>query len=120
MVEPLPLVVGEKEQLVLNDGSANRPTEHIPAEFRLGYHRRRVEPIFPLVCIQHVVPEELEYITVETIGTGLDRRADDASLEIPEFGGCILGNHIEFLNGINTGSKAHEIVRNLVVVHPIE
>ena len=37
---------------------------------------------------------------VVVVGAGLNRGIDDTALEISEFSGGILGNQVEFLNGI--------------------
>src|SRR5262249_30419630 len=65
VIEALSLIVDEEEQLVLEDRSAQRAAEHIPAQ---GVARQwggvRVDLVFPLISIQLVVAEEFPDIAV--------------------------------------------------------
>ena len=54
------------------------------------------------------------------VGAGLDRGADDATLEISGLGGSVLANHAKFLNRVHTWSKPNQVVRHLVVIHTVE
>jgi len=65
VVETLPLVIKEKEQLVLDDGTANGAAKHVPAQF---VALRIVESVFPGVRIQLVIAEILPDVAVETVG----------------------------------------------------
>src|SRR5205823_14527436 len=110
MIKSLALVIGKKEQLVLYDRSTDSTTEHVPAELWLRHDVGRIKTVFPLIGIQLVVAEKLENVTVQAISAGLDGGADDTTLEIAEFCRRVLGDHVEFLNGVNTRGKTHQIV----------
>ena len=55
-----------------------------------------------------------------TVRTRLDADADDSAFEIPELGRGVIGDEIEFLDGVRSGCVSKQVVRNLVVVHAIE
>ena len=57
---------------------------------------------------------------METVGTGLDARTDDAAHEVAEFGRGVTGDQVKFLNSIRSRSVAEEVIRHLVVVHTVE
>src|SRR5437588_909595 len=80
-VEPLPLIIKEKEQLVLHYRTADGAAEHVPAQLVLG---RLLESVLPRVGIQYVVAEVLPQIPVEAIGAGLNRSIYDPALVIAE------------------------------------
>ena len=46
--------------------------------------------------------------------------ADDAALIVPELSRGVLGNKVEFLNGVRRRGKADQVVRHLVVVHAVQ
>ena len=56
VVESLALIVKEEEQLVLDNRTADRATEHIPAQLVC---RRRIESIFPGIRVQLVIAKIL-------------------------------------------------------------
>ena len=75
MVESSTLVIGKEEQLILQDWTAKGAAEHIPAQRRLAEDAVVIgscwinepadpKPIFPLIRIEFVIPEELEDIAV--------------------------------------------------------
>ena len=61
----------------------------------------------PVVGVKNVVSEKFENVTAIHAGAGLDMRADDTSLEIAEFGGSVLGNHIQSLDRVDARRKAN-------------
>ncbi len=101
MVESLPLIVNEEEELVLQHWSAKRSPKHVPAQ-RCATNRWRtwIDLVFPLVGVQFVIPEKLPDIAVKSVGSGLEGRTDDAAHEIPKFRRGVVAYHIEFLNRV--------------------
>src|SRR5439155_12734176 len=124
-IETLALVVNEEKELVLEDWTAQGSTKHIPAQFRLwkrvpGPSSISMKIIGPTVGIEFIVPEKLPNISVVAIGTGLDRGVDNPTHKIAELGGGVVGNQVEFLNGVRSGSVAQQVIRYLIVIHAVE
>src|SRR5690348_14704206 len=120
MIEPAPLVISKEEQLVLDDGTTQRAAKHIPAKLGRADGSGGIEPVFPLVGVQGVVAEKFKHIAVEGIGSRFQRGVDDSPIEVSVLGGSILGDEIEFLNGIGRRRQAEAILRRLIVVDAIE
>ena len=53
-----------------------------------------------LVGIQDVIPEKFPDIAVKTVGAGLDGGANNAAHEMAEFGWGIVGDEVEFFDGV--------------------
>ena len=81
---------------------------------------RRIEIIGPAIRIQGVVPEIVPDVAVETVRTGLDGRTDDAAHKVAKFGGGVVRDEVEFLDGIRSRGVTEEVIRHLVIVHTIE
>src|SRR5882757_7554466 len=112
MVEALPLVIREKEQLVFPDRAAYGATKHVPTQSRPGQEiARTAEFVFPLVGIQFVVAEELEYIAMETVCARLDRGVDDAPRKIAELRGSVRSDQVEFLDCVRGGRETQIVFR---------
>ncbi len=94
------LVIREKEQLVANNASAEGCAELVPAQQR---PRQPGPVVAPVVCVQFVVANKLKSVAVERVRAALRADADDAAHEVAELSRSILGNHVEFLNGIDAG-----------------
>ncbi len=60
--------------------------------------------VSPAVGIQLVVAEKLPDVAVKLVSSGLEGSADNAALEITEFGRGVLGDQVEFLDGIRSRS----------------
>ena len=54
------------------------------------------------------------------VGSGLDGRVDNSSLEVSEFRRCVAGNQVELLDGIRRWRVSQQVVRHLVVIHAVE
>ena len=117
MVKTLSLVVNKEEELILEDRSAESPSEHVPPQLVSG---RSAEIIGPAVRIQFVIAKEFPDVAVVAIRARLDADADDSAFEVSELGGGVIGDEIEFLNGVRGGCVSKQVVRNLVIVHSIE
>src|SRR6266404_2912777 len=117
MVKTLSLVVDKEEQLIFDDRSAESSSEHIPTQLVAG---RATEIIGPAVRVQFVVANEFPDVPMVAIRTRLGAYADDSALEVSELGGSIIGDQIEFLDGVRSRRVSKQVVRNLVVIHPIE
>ena len=107
MVKALPLVIDEEEQLVLHDRAADSAAEHIPANFGLGLP---LNPFCHVFALRMSFRKNSHSVAVKSVGAGLNRSADDTALEIPELGGRILRDQIEFLNRVRRWGKAHQVV----------
>src|SRR6266849_3607297 len=107
VIETLPLVIKEEEELVLEYRATYGASKHVPAQ---GGSLSAPKSIFPGIRVQLVIAEVLPQITVETVGTRFDSGTDNAALEITEFGRGVAGNQVEFLNGIRRGCVAEKIV----------
>ena len=117
MIKSLPLIVGEEEQLIFDDRSADRSAEHVPTHGRSC----DVLPIIrPTVRVEHVVAEELKQIAVELICPGLDRCTDDTALEVTKLSRRVIGYYVELLNGIHAGGVPDIVSAPFVVVHAVE
>ena len=57
---------------------------------------------------------------MELIGARLDGRTDDAAHEVTELGRRILGDLVEFLDGVHAGGIPNQVIGDLVVVHPVQ
>src|SRR6266849_4237749 len=121
MVESLPLIVNEEEEFVLEDRSTEGSSKHVPAQ-RCASDRRRagIDLVFPLVGVQLVIAEEFPDIAVKRIGARLEGRTNDAAHVISEFRRRVIAYQVEFLNCVRRWGVAKKVVRNLVIVHPIE
>src|SRR5882724_10413501 len=103
---PRALIIDKEECLVVNDRTAEHKSKLISAELR-----------FVRVCgrcgseevagIQGLVPQKLEYGSVEIIAAGLRRQIDDASIKPAEGGRGIIGLHVKLANGINDRKEGH-------------
>src|SRR5436190_802586 len=103
---PRALIVDKEECLVANDRAAEHKSKLISAELR-----------FVGVCcccgseevagIQGLVPQKLEYGSVEIIAAGLRRQIDDTSIKPAEGRRRIIGLHVELANGINDWKEGH-------------
>src|ERR1700722_240835 len=121
MIETLPLIVGEKEQLVFPHRTTEGAAEHVPAQAAAGQEVSwSVELVLPLVGVENVVAEELPRGAMELIGARFDGCVDDAALEIAEFSRSIGGNEVEFLDGVGRGGNGQIVFRSLVVIHAVE
>src|SRR5262249_11556253 len=107
MIKALALIVDEKEQLLTHEWSTERCAKHIPAQRRL---RKALKIVRPVVSVQCVVSEELEEAAVIVVGSGLDGHTDDAALVIAELSGCVLGDEVKFLNGVDARGISDQIV----------
>src|SRR6185437_4009513 len=92
------LIVREKEELVLLDGSAEGGSVFIPA---LARGRHAIEVIAPLVGVEKVIAEILEQVAVEAVGPALQADADHSAEELAVFGIRVIGKNLELLNGID-------------------
>ena len=117
VIETLSLIIDEKEQFVLHDGTAKRSAKHVPAECGLC---ETLKIVGPIVGVQDIVSKELEDVAMIAVGARLDRSTDDAPLEISELCRSVLGNQAKFLNRVHAGSKPNQVVRHLVVIHAVE
>src|SRR3974390_877503 len=86
MVETLPLIIHEEEQLVLDHRATQGSTKHVPAQGRAGKWRgARIDLIFPAIGIQYVIPKIFPDVAVKAVGPRLEGYAHDPTLEIAEF-----------------------------------
>src|SRR5262249_25569988 len=74
----------------------------------------------PVIGIEFVVAEILPDVAMEVVGPRLEGGANDSALEIPEFGGGVLGDQVEFLDGVGSRCVPQEVVGNLVIVHAVQ
>ena len=111
------MIIKKEEQLVLDDGTADRAAKHVPSKLSLG---QTVEIILPAVGIQLVVAEVLPDVAVVLVGSGLDGSANDPALEVTKLGRGILRDQVELLDRIRSGRVPQKVVRNLVIVHAIK
>src|SRR5579863_2466799 len=74
----------------------------------------------PLVGVEEIVAEELEKVAVILIRAGLETDTDYAAEELPEFGARIVGEDVEFLNGVDVRRVGDIIVNKLVVIHTVQ
>ena len=95
------LVAAEEERLVLDDGSAERAAELVPAEIRLLV----IEVVLP---VEAVVPEELEHRAGEQVGARLGDDVEDAAAGAPVLRAHRVGDDAELLDGLDAG---HDAVR---------
>src|SRR5882724_7151370 len=95
VVKSLPLIVKEEEQLVLNNGTTDGSTEHVPAQL-VSLHF--VESVFPRVGVQLVIAKKLPEVPMETVCARLNAGTDDATLEVAELGRGILRDKVKLLN----------------------
>ena len=66
MVEPLPLVVDEEEQLFPVDRATEGSPEHVPTKRCAGNRwRARIDLILPLVGVQDVVAKKFPHVAVK-------------------------------------------------------
>src|SRR5580693_9840394 len=116
LVKPRALIVSEEEELVLDDGAADRGAKFIPAKDRLEACSIRIvgtrdirlslgEPILPFICIEGVVANELEDVAVELVGSRLEGDADDTAQIVTVGGWRVLRDEVELLDGIDTGRE---------------
>ncbi len=81
MIKSLPLVINKEEEFILEDGTAEGCSEHVPPEF---VFRSAGEVIFPFIRVQFVIPEKLPDVAVVAIRPGLYSRTNDSALEVSE------------------------------------
>src|SRR5713226_8626602 len=95
---PLPVVIEEKEVLVLDQRSAECAAKLVHME-GLAWNAARV--VDPSVGVQVAVAEDLEGRTVELIGAGLGYHVDHRAAGPPEFGGVTVAVHLELFHRID-------------------
>ena len=59
-------------------------------------------------------------VAVKLVAAGLGADADHAAQEVAELGAGIVGDYVEFLNGVHARGKRDVIVHEFVVVDAIE
>src|SRR5689334_1781093 len=109
MVESSALIIGEEEQFVLDHRTTNRPSEHIPTQLWRSNWSGGIKAVLPFIGIQGVVAKELPDISMQGVGTGLERSVDDAAIEVAIFGWRVLRNQIEFLDGVGRRSQPETV-----------
>ena len=85
---------------MLNDGTAEGGAELVKAE--AGF-RNAQSVIEPVVGIEGVVAEEFKGVAVEFVGAGFNGGIHDATEKITELRLRILGDQVEFLDGVGAG-----------------
>src|SRR5580692_3273378 len=121
MVKSLPLVIHKEAPLLPQDRTAEGTPKHVPAYWRTRNLRRiRVDLVFPLICVQFIVPEELPDVAVEAVCSGFDGGADDATFEIAELRRSIVADQVEFLNRVRRRRVPEEVVGYLVIVQTVQ
>ena len=113
------LVIHEDEQFVLPDGAAEGAAELVPADGRTEILSDRPIPR-PVIGVEYVVAEVLKRIAVVLVGARFDHHVDDAALEIAELGRGVVGDHVEFRDGVGIRLIARQIIRRLVIIHAIQ
>ena len=93
----LAVEVGEEEQLVLLDWSADRAAELIEV---IRVHREPGAIIGERIGVHPLVAVEPEYRTVEVIGPGLGDDVDGSPAGASDFGRVVVGVHLELLDGV--------------------
>src|SRR5256714_5598650 len=117
MIKPLPLVIHKEEQLILDHRSAKSASEHVPTKF-IALRPREI--VGPAVRVQYVVAEKFPCIAMIAIGARLDAHTDDAALEVPEFSRSVVGDQVEFFDGVRSWRVPKQVVGNLIIVHAVE
>ena len=97
VIETLSLIIDEKEQFVLHDGTAKRSAKHVPAE---GGLCETLKIVGPVVGVQGVVSKELEDVAMIAVGARLDRHFEPP-WKLPTR--RVLGNQAKFLNRVTLG-----------------
>ena len=93
----LPLVVHEEERAVTHERAAQRTTELIaPVVGFVGDGG-----LEEVSCVERLVSEELEHVSVQGVGAGLGRQIDHPTVEAPELRRRTVGLHLEFLDGVD-------------------
>src|SRR5580658_6820481 len=105
----------EKEQLVLEDRTANRSTKVVSAQFADRYFRYGVL-VEPLVGIQCVISPEIINRSVETIRTALGDNVDLRSPGLAVFGWIGVRHNLDFRDGIDRRVSQNRALRAIVVV----
>src|SRR5262249_40221056 len=130
------VVIGKKEQLAFDDGSAESYSEIVivhrgpwsdlvpgcipSANNTAAAVAGAGVVVLPAIRIQAAAAKVIVKGTVEVIGSGLDGYVDHTAQVIAEIGGRASGDEVELLGGLRGGYIAHVVVIGLIVVHSIE
>jgi hypothetical protein len=106
------LVVDEEEQLVLDDGAAEKTAKLIRL---IGSSRLREE----IPRIQIVIPQEIEDLAMKLVSAGFNSKIDDCASEGAVLGIRVAGFHLERLDGVERRRDADEGVERLGIVNPV-
>ena len=79
-----------------------------------------VEVVRPLVGIKEVVAQEFENVAVELVGARFQAHVDHAAQEVAVFCAGVVGDHVEFLDGVHAGRIGDVVVDELVVIHTVQ
>ena len=107
------LIIAEDEQLVLDNGRADRAAELIAAE--LGNPRRERGP-----GVDVVIADELERAAVNFVAAGLQGSVDNSAAGAAELGRSDVGLYLEFLNRLRRGEEHDRVHHRLVVVQAVQ
>ena len=67
------------------------------------------QTIFPFVSVEEVIAEVLEYISVITVGTGLNCGVDDSAVVVAKLGRSVLRNDIKLPIASGEGVKPRRL-----------
>src|SRR5262245_5709053 len=82
------LIIGEEEELILHDRTAERPAEDVLAQFVFRHRyvgQRLLAIIEPAIRIELIVTNELEYVTAPVVCPRLQGRIDRGAGYVAEF-----------------------------------
>ena len=109
----LSLIVDEEEGLVLLERSTQRATELVQVE------------LFPLAgeiaaCVQRGVAEEFKYCSVKRVRSRLGGDQNGRARARTIFGGIVIAENLEFLDGIDRRQNGNSASGQFIVVVAIE
>src|SRR5260221_983925 len=116
---PLSLVVGEEEEFVPHNWPADGSAELVVSQFRLFRPSGSTPSGRCLIGVERVVPEKFENVAMEGVGPRFEGRAHDATLVIAKFRRGVLGDQVEFLNGVDVGGVPGLVVLVFAIEDPV-
>ena len=107
------LDIGKEEGFIFFDGTADRTAKLIQIEL-LGIGGEIA------AGVELGIAKEFKDRAVKTVGTGLSGNEDGGAGARAPFGGVIVSENLEFLNGVDRGQDGYTAAGEFVVVVPIE
>ena len=111
------LIVHEEEQLVSEDGTAERAAEQVLVEDAFGNF---VVVIAPEVCSAILVLVERVEAAMELVGSGLGDSEDFAAVHVAVFGIGVTCDHLHLANGLRSRVIGDGVLQRLVDVCTVE